>query len=88
MFEWDEQKRKINLAKHKLDFVDACQIFDGRDVINLPARSDIEQRILTVGNIGKKFYTVIWTQRGDVCRIISFRRSRDEEEQKYKNLYS
>jgi len=87
MFEWNEGKRESNLIKHKLDFVDACQLFDGRIVINLPARSDVEQRVLTVGLIGSKFYTVVWTQRGMARRIISFRRSRDEEKREYKNLY-
>jgi len=87
MFEWDEKKRESNLAKHRLDFVAACQLFDGRDVIALPTRSETEQRILTVGILGSKFYTVVWTQRGNARRIISFRRSRNEEKGKYQNLY-
>ena len=27
-FEWDEEKRKINLLKHGIDFVDVQQIFE------------------------------------------------------------
>jgi len=59
MFEWNEQKRESNLAKHGLDFVDVCQLFDGRSVVHLPARSEQELRILTIGMIGSKYYTVI-----------------------------
>ncbi len=28
MFEWDEEKRQINLAKHKLDFIAVGFFFD------------------------------------------------------------
>ena len=28
-FEWDESKRRANLAKHLVDFQDAARIFDG-----------------------------------------------------------
>jgi len=87
MFEWDEKKRESNLAKHGLDFVAARQFFDGRDVIDLSANFKAEQRILTVGMLNGKFYTVVWTRRGMRRRIISFRRSRNAEERKYKNLY-
>ena len=29
LFEWDERKRLINLAKHLIDFRDAIRIFEG-----------------------------------------------------------
>jgi len=29
-FEWDEEKNRANIRKHKLDFVDAWKIFVGR----------------------------------------------------------
>lgn len=29
VFTWDEKKRKLNLAKHGVDFLDASIIFDG-----------------------------------------------------------
>ena len=86
MYEWDEDKREVNLAKHKLDFVESIILFDGRPVIEIAARTE-EPRVLTVGQIGEKFYTVVWTQRGAARRIISFRRARDEEERAYKNLH-
>jgi len=87
MYEWDEQKRQSNIIKHGLDFVAVRHLFDGRHVIDLPAHSETEPRTLTVGMIDGKFYTVVWTQRGEKRRIISFRRSRDEEKREYQNLY-
>ena len=32
-FDWDVEKEKINIAKHKLDFADACHVFS--DVFSL-----------------------------------------------------
>jgi uncharacterized DUF497 family protein len=84
MFEWDAGKRALNLEKHGLDFQDARKLFDGRPVISIPARTETEVRFLTVGAVGDgKLYTVVWTQRGDARRIISFRRSRHAEEAQY-----
>ena len=84
MFEWDEGKRALTLEKHALDFQDAWRRFDGRPVISIPARTETETRFLTVGKLREdKFYTVIWTQRGEARRIISFRRSRHGEERQH-----
>jgi uncharacterized DUF497 family protein len=33
VFTWDEKKRKLNLAKHGVDFRDAPAIFDGPLVV-------------------------------------------------------
>ncbi|TNC44242.1 BrnT family toxin [Rubellimicrobium rubrum] len=84
MFEWDEAKRERTLSERGLDFADARALFDGRPVLHVPARTETEARTLTVGQLGDgKFYTVVWTWRGEVRRIISFRRARDEEERRY-----
>lgn len=87
MYEWDEAKRLANLEKHKLDFIDSCLLFDGRPVAHVPAKTETEERTLSIGQINGKFYTVVWTQRGYARRIISFRRSRHEEEELYQTLY-
>ena len=41
-FEWDEPKRLSNLQKHGIDFVRACQIFDGYTVEFEDNRYDYE----------------------------------------------
>lgn len=87
LFEWDEAKRLINLEKHKIDFEDARELFDGRPVITAASMQIGEDRYLTTGEIGKRFYTVVWTWRGDMIRVISLRRARDAEERAYRDLY-
>jgi len=87
MFEWDEVKREINIAKHGLDFVRARLVFDGRAAISVPAVKGEEPRYLTIADLDGKSVTVVWTWRGQSRRIISFRRSRDGEEKAYKALY-
>jgi uncharacterized protein len=87
MFEWDEEKRQRNIEKHNLDFLDAGLLFDGRPVITGTSDNVAETRFVTVGKIGPKFYTVIWTWRAMARRIISFRRARDVEERAYRHAH-
>jgi uncharacterized DUF497 family protein len=67
-----------------LDLTDGQILFDGRSVISYPSPRHDEQRIVTVGLIGIKFYAVVWTERGDATRLISFRRARVGEERAYR----
>jgi uncharacterized protein len=87
MFEWDDAKRTWTLGERGLDFVDAILVFDGRPVVHIPAKFEDETRFLSVAEIEGKFYTVVWTWRGGVRRIISFRRSRSREEEQYHTLF-
>ncbi len=87
LFEWDEAKRLRTIAERGLDFADAAALFDGRPAVQLRARFDAEERFLTIARVGGKFHTVVWTWRGKVCRIVSFRRSRREEEGAYKEIH-
>ncbi len=88
MFEWDEKKRLWTIKERDLDFIDAADIFDGRPVIHIPAHAKGEDRFLSVATIGGKFHTVVWAWRGEFRRIISFRRSRNDEEKAYRKLHS
>jgi len=87
MFEWDEQKRLWTIKERSLDFVDATAIFDGRRIVHIAARAKGEDRVLSIAKIGGKVHTVVWAWRGDVRRIISFRRSRDDEEESCRSLH-
>ncbi|MBB4197401.1 uncharacterized DUF497 family protein [Rhodoblastus sphagnicola] len=55
MYEWDETKRQTNLAKHKLDFVDAVLMFDGRPTLTAPSNTPVEARFVTTAMIHAKF---------------------------------
>jgi uncharacterized DUF497 family protein len=37
-FEWDENKRLLNLRDHEVDFIDMVQIFDGRPTLTFPSQ--------------------------------------------------
>ncbi|MGQ0565121.1 MAG: BrnT family toxin [Gemmobacter sp.] len=74
-FEWDDDKRLANLAKHDVDLVLAAAIFDGRVFTQEDGRDDYgETRYQSVGYIGDDCFVVVWTQRDDVIRLISARR--------------
>lgn len=84
MFEWDEAKRRANLAKHGVDLADAALVFDGRPVT---ARLGTEERYLSIAVVRGRCRTVVWTWRDDHIRLIPFRRSRDEEEDAYRKRH-
>jgi len=88
-FEWDENKRLKNLETKSLDFIDAVVVFDGRPVTTAPSNVPFEDRFVSTAVLNDgKFYTVVWTWRGAVRRIISFRRARDGEERAYRAVFS
>lgn len=87
-FEWDELKRQANIQKHSIDFVDAQAIFDGRFFVVLESKRGYETRFLTTGEIDGVFYTVIWTWRDEVIRIMSARRARDAEKRNYRSIHN
>ncbi|MBQ6738181.1 MAG: BrnT family toxin [Synergistaceae bacterium] len=83
-FEWDENKRKINIEKHGIDFADAVKIFDGFITSKQDTRADYgEERYVTIGLLSGIEIAVINTPRGNKVRIISVRRARDSERKKY-----
>ena len=83
-FIWDSEKAEINLKKHKIAFEDAARVFldDYRfdDIDEL--HSDFEERIKTVGFV-RNVLAVIYTERGDINRIISARQATKDEEADY-----
>lgn len=85
-FEWDEGKRKANLIKHGLDFLDADLIFRG-SLYSYPSERHGEERWVTVGLLEGREVALVWTTPGDAIRIISFRRARREEARQYRQLH-
>jgi uncharacterized protein len=86
-FEWDERKRGSNLEKHGLDFLDVSAVFEAPHIVVPSAYRGDEERFLTTGIFEGRCVTVVYTTRSEVVRIISFRRARYEERQKYQKLY-
>jgi uncharacterized protein len=86
-FEWDERKRRSNLAKHGLDFFDVSGVFEAPHIVVPSAYAGEEDRFLAIGVLAGRLVTVVYTTRSEAIRIISFRRARHEERQKYQELY-
>jgi uncharacterized protein len=78
-YEFDAAKSKRNKEKHGIDFVEAQLIWEDTDRIEIPARTEDEPRYLVIGKIGNRCWSAIITCRNKKVRIISVRRSRDEE---------
>lgn len=78
-FEFDESKSRANLEKHGIDFVQAQVLWSDPDLIEIPAVTVDEPRLLVIGRIDGKHWSAVITYRGENIRIISVRRSRSEE---------
>ena len=86
-FDWEESKRERTLKERNLDFADAFLFFDGRPVIHQPTPRDGEERWKSTALFEGKFFTVVWMWRDDTMRIISMRRSHEQEERKYRDTF-
>jgi uncharacterized protein len=87
-FEWDEKKRRANLAKHGIDFADLAPLFSGLTITVLDSRYDYgEFRFITLGILNGIVMTVAHTETDEVIRIISARKAtRYEEESCFKKI--
>ena len=86
--EWDDAKAAANLAKHGVAFEFAIEVFGDPSRLDVDASrtTDGETRRKAVGLIRGKLYTVVYTSRGSVRRIISARRSNRSESNTYRAI--
>ena len=84
-FEFDERKSQSNKKKHGIDFVEAQALWDDPELLEIPLKAEDEPRLLMVGQIGGKHWSAIVTRREPRVRIISVRRSRNEERELYES---
>ena len=54
-------------------------------LVEIPARTSDEARWLLIGKIARKHWSAVVTRRGENVRLISVRRSRDEEVRIYES---
>lgn len=92
LFEWDDEKNKINQIKHHISFQTAVKVFDDEHHIIIPddEHSIYEERHIVIGKI-KNIVFVVYTERNDAKRIISARLASPKERKVYydnQNLYS
>jgi len=87
-FEWDEDKNRRNVAKHRVSFQTAISIFDDPHALSIQDRFvDGEERWQTLGMIADIVLIVAhtWTdEEGDeVVRLISARKAIPSERREY-----
>ena len=82
-FEFDLTKSRSNKEKHGIDFVEAQELWNDSERIEVPAKTTDEPRYVVGGKIGEQHWTAVITYRGERVRIISVRRSRNEEKALY-----
>ena len=84
-FEWDDAKRKINIKKHGIDFINAPTIFDNYTLTIEDYRFDYgEERFISFGVLeARVVVVVVHTENNNSIRIISMRRATKYEEKTY-----
>ena len=84
-FEWDNDKAKFNQQKHAVDFEEATAIFK-QAVIARAETKEGEDRWVAMGQAHGREIVVVFTERGDACRIISARKPTRRERKEYYSL--
>ena len=87
MFVWDDDKNRLNIKKHGIDFETASFVFDDSDRLEYydSKHSIFEDRYITIGSINGMItvlYVVFTERKGDI-RIISARKANDAERKVY-----
>ena len=83
-FEYDPDKSAENKRKHGIDFDAAQSLWADARLVEIPARTSDEPRWLLIGKIDEQHWSAI-IRRRDNIRLISVRRSRDEEVELYES---
>ena len=87
-FEWDEDKNRMNQAKHGWDFARAAQVFGDPFGFVEEDRTLAydELRFRITGIVNGRIITVIYTERPDACRLISARKATSHERKNYESF--
>lgn len=76
VFEWDPQKAKTNLLKHRVSFEEALTVFSDplSATFDDPDPSKSEERFITIGYSSQgNLFVVAHTERVGIVRIITAR---------------
>lgn len=84
-FEYDIKKSQANKLKHGIDFDEAKALWEDSERLEIPAKVTGEPRYLVIGKIAGKHWSAVVTYRNSNIRLISVRRSREEEVELYEH---
>jgi uncharacterized DUF497 family protein len=83
-FDWNETKRRSNLDKHGIDFVDAAEVIAGSPVIvESPTPGSDASRCIAYGELHGVLLAVVFTLREGTFWIISARPASRRERKRY-----
>lgn len=86
-FEWDENKERINIRKHGVNFSEAQEAFEDQNAIDNydeSHSSNEEHRFALLGLSTKRLLFVSYTvRRNTVIRLISARKANQNQERFY-----
>ena len=93
LFTWDDEKEKINIRKHGLDFTSAAAVFfDDHFTYDCNSVDEVtgEERFNITGWLAGKIMFVVFVERitvdgNDIIRIISAREATRKEKIRYAN---
>jgi uncharacterized DUF497 family protein len=86
-FERDDAKSERNRRERGFDFATAALIFDGPVQTTFDDRRDYsEERVIAIGEINGEVLVVVYTDRGQVRRIISARRANRKESETWRRF--
>jgi uncharacterized DUF497 family protein len=76
-----------NLEGTKSRFRGRLPVFDGRPGIHQPTSRGDEERWKSTALFDGKFFTVVLMWRNAAIRVISMRRSHEQEERQYRSVF-
>ena len=85
-FEYDNNKSERNKLKHGIDFEEAQALWDDPERLEIPAKSTDESRYMIIAVLDNRHWSAIVTYRNQNVRLISVRRSRQEEVKLYESI--
>ena len=84
ILEWDEAKRRSNVAKHGLDFADVRFLdWDRARFVEDTRKKYPEPRFWAFAKRAGELYVIVFCIRGEAVRVISFRGATEEETKRY-----
>jgi uncharacterized DUF497 family protein len=88
--EWDDEKARANLLKHRVSFETAQYVFHDHERLERFDRSESntsgEERWQTIGKVGDVLF-VVYTERGDKKHLISARMADKDDRRSYHGYY-
>jgi len=89
-FKWNNNKNKINIRKHGIDFSDAVAMFDYPLIACIDRRADYkEERWVGIGILNGTIAVIVYTEDdiNEVIRIISVRKATNSESERFKEIF-